>query len=89
MIGPDLAELDASWREYALCAQADPEAFFPEKGGSVAEAKRVCARCPVQAACLDYALRNNERFGVWGGTSEPERRRMLRRSPNAGRAAAA
>lgn len=76
MITPDLAELDAGWREDALCAQSDPEAFFPDKGGSAAEAKRVCARCPVQAACLDYALRNDERFGVWGGMSERERRRM-------------
>lgn len=78
MITPDLAELDAGWREDALCAQSDPDAFFPEKGGSVAEAKRVCAPCPVQAACLDYALRNDERFGVWGETSERERRAMRR-----------
>jgi WhiB family redox-sensing transcriptional regulator len=68
------------WQEEALCAQTDPEAFFPEKGGSTREAKRVCGRCDVKADCLEYALANDERFGIWGGLSERERRRLKRRA---------
>ena len=67
-------------QEEALCAQTDPEAFFPEKGGSTREAKRVCSRCDVRADCLDYALAHDERFGIWGGLSERERRRLKRRA---------
>lgn len=68
------------WQESALCAQTDPEAFFPEKGGSTRDAKRVCSECPVSTACLDYALAKDERFGIWGGMSERERRRLRRQS---------
>jgi WhiB family redox-sensing transcriptional regulator len=64
------------WWFEGVCAQTDPEVFFPEKGGSVREAKAVCARCPVRAQCLAHALAHGERFGVWGGLSEPERRRL-------------
>lgn len=66
------------WTEQALCAQTDPDAFFPEKGGSVREAKRICARCPVQVECLASAIKNGERFGIFGGLTERERRRLLR-----------
>ncbi|PZR54363.1 WhiB family transcriptional regulator [Xylanimonas oleitrophica] len=68
------------WQERALCAQTDPEAFFPEKGGSTREAKKVCASCEVRSECLDYALANDERFGIWGGLSERERRKLKRRA---------
>ena len=68
------------WQERALCAQTDPEAFFPEKGGSTREAKRVCTSCEVRAECLEYALANDERFGIWGGLSERERRRLKRQA---------
>ena len=68
---------DVGWQDQALCAQTDPEAFFPEKGGSTREAKRVCRGCEVRAECLEYALENDERFGIWGGLSERERRRGL------------
>jgi WhiB family redox-sensing transcriptional regulator len=68
------------WQERALCAQTDPEAFFPEKGGSTREAKRICLGCEVRAECLEYALANDERFGIWGGMSERERRRYRRRA---------
>ncbi len=68
----------AGWQEKALCAQTDPEAFFPEKGGSTREPKRGCTSCEVRAECLEYALENDERFGIWGGLSERERRRMTR-----------
>ena len=54
-----------SWQERALCAQTDPEAFFPEKGGSTREAKRVCLSCEVRSECLEYALAHDERFGIW------------------------
>jgi WhiB family redox-sensing transcriptional regulator len=75
------AEADAqSWQEQALCAETDPEAFFPEKGGSTREAKKICTGCEVKAQCLEYALSNDERFGIWGGLSERERRRLRRRA---------
>jgi len=78
-----LAEDDDSalaWQSNALCAQTDPEAFFPEKGGSTREAKRVCAKCDVRQACLEYALDHDERFGIWGGMSERDRRRLRRQA---------
>jgi len=65
-----------AWRLQALCAETDPEAFFPEKGGSTRDAKRVCSGCTVRAECLEFALANDERFGIWGGLSERERRRI-------------
>ena len=68
------------WQERALCAQTDPEAFFPEKGGSTREAKRVCVGCEVRSECLEYALENDERFGIWGGLSERERRKLKKRA---------
>ncbi|WP_298714272.1 WhiB family transcriptional regulator [uncultured Micrococcus sp.] len=71
-------EGDLAWQVDALCAQTDPEAFFPEKGGSTREAKKVCAACDVRRQCLDYAMANDERFGIWGGLSERERRRLRR-----------
>ena len=72
-----------SWKDDALCAETDPEAFFPEKGGSTREAKRVCSGCAVRSECLESALANDERFGIWGGLSERERRRvrLARRMP--------
>jgi WhiB family transcriptional regulator, redox-sensing transcriptional regulator len=69
-----------SWQERALCAQTDPEAFFPEKGGSTREAKKVCVGCEVRAECLEYALDHDERFGIWGGLSERERRKLKKRA---------
>lgn len=68
------------WQERALCAQTDPEAFYPEKGGSTKEAKRICTRCEVRAECLEFSLGRQERFGIWGGLSERERRKVLRRA---------
>jgi WhiB family transcriptional regulator, redox-sensing transcriptional regulator len=67
------------WMLEARCLDADPEAFFPEKGGSTREAKRICGICPVQQECLEYALERDQRFGIWGGMSERERRRFKRR----------
>lgn len=71
------------WQDLALCAETDPEAYFPEKGGSTAAAKATCDRCDVREQCLDYALTEDIHFGVWGGTSERERRKLRaeRRAP--------
>jgi WhiB family transcriptional regulator, redox-sensing transcriptional regulator len=76
----DEDEAAAGWQERALCAQTDPEAFFPEKGGSTREAKKVCVSCEVRAECLEYALEHDERFGIWGGLSERERRKLKKRA---------
>lgn len=62
------------WHHSALCAQTDPEVFFPESGRNATDAKRVCRRCPVQAECLADALAHHDQFGVWGGLSAKERR---------------
>jgi len=67
-----------AWMSDALCAQIATEMFFPERGGSTREAKGVCARCTVTAECLSYALQHDERFGIWGGKSERERRKLKR-----------
>jgi WhiB family redox-sensing transcriptional regulator len=69
-----------AWQTDSLCAQTDPEAFFPEKGGSTREAKKICGTCEVRNSCLDYALENDERFGIWGGLSERERRKLRKRA---------
>lgn len=69
-----------SWHELALCAQTGAGFFFPEPGSSVREAKQICLACEGRTACLEYALANDERFGVWGGLSEKERDR-IRRGP--------
>jgi WhiB family redox-sensing transcriptional regulator len=79
VLGPEDETLLLPWQIQALCSQTDPEAFFPEKGGSTREAKRVCGRCDVRGECLTYALAHDERFGIWGGLSERERRRLKRR----------
>lgn len=64
------------WLERAVCSQTDPEQFFPEKGVSAAVAKKVCNTCPVQVECLTWALRNEEFYGIWGGTEHYERLRI-------------
>jgi WhiB family transcriptional regulator, redox-sensing transcriptional regulator len=74
---------EADWRDRALCAQVDGEMFFPEKGGSTREAKRICQGCEVRSECLEYALAHDERFGIWGGLSERERRKLKPRDTQA------
>ena len=68
-----------TWRESALCAQTDPEVFFPPVGGRGGEpARRICRRCPVQTECLEVALARPAEgdVGIWGGTSARERRAL-------------
>jgi WhiB family redox-sensing transcriptional regulator len=75
--------LDEGWRAKAACAEVDPDLFFPvgvtgPAVGQIAAAKAVCGECTVQAECLDFAISTNQEYGVWGATSEEERR-VLRR----------
>lgn len=79
-LSDDYDDGELGWQSDALCAQTDPEAFFPEKGGSTRDAKKVCAACNVRSQCLEYALANDERFGIWGGLSERERRRLRKQA---------
>ena len=65
-----------TWQAEARCLEADPEIFFPERGGSSRAARAVCRDCTVRDECLRYALANREQFGIWGGTSERERRKL-------------
>lgn len=68
------------WTRDALCAQIDPETWFPRKGHPAASraARAICHACPVEAECLEYALRHDERFGIWGGQTEAQRRKLKR-----------
>jgi WhiB family redox-sensing transcriptional regulator len=70
--------LDRTWQRRANCMGVDPELFFPERGASTREAKEVCRGCVVREDCLEFAIANSEKFGIWGGMSERERRRVRR-----------
>lgn len=73
------------WMEEGLCAQSDPDAWYPGEGGSPVPAQEICngrerePGCPVRDECLAYALANDERFGVWGGLSEKQRKKLKQR----------
>lgn len=69
---------DRGWQARSNCMGVDPDLFFPERGASTREAKEVCRGCVVREDCLEYALENGEKFGIWGGMSERERRRLRR-----------
>jgi WhiB family redox-sensing transcriptional regulator len=66
------------WTDRAACRGTDTEIFFPANADEEAEALSICATCPVRAQCLDYAVRNRETYGIWGGTTPEQRRRMRR-----------
>ena len=70
--------MNLSWRQKAACRGVDPDIFYPVSDDDAGAAKAICAGCPVREACLEYALANRERDGVWGGATERERRRMIR-----------
>lgn len=79
------ADKELHWQDFALCAQTDPDIFFPEKGGSTTPATTVCSACPVQGQCLEYAISHDIRHGIWGGMSDNDRRRIARERRQAGR----
>jgi Transcription factor WhiB len=76
-----LAGQNLDWREAGVCNQTDPDVFFPDTGVPAEPAKAICHRCPSKYPCLRFALDEQIMYGVWGGTSPRERRRMLRRPP--------
>ena len=71
--------MDMTWMQEGRCRDIAPSTFFPSDGVGVDVARRICADCPVKAPCLEYALENHIDHGVWGGCSERERRRILKR----------
>jgi WhiB family redox-sensing transcriptional regulator len=73
-----LATDDLAWQDLANCRGADPDLFFPERGASTRTAKGICRECSVQAECLEFAIVSSEKFGIWGGLSERERRKIRR-----------
>lgn len=83
---------DAGWQERALCRGADANLFFPpqspelkeERLAREAQAKEICARCPVRRECLAFALATREPHGIWGGLNEVERRQLQTREQRAG-----
>lgn len=78
LLNNEQLEEERRWQERANCLGVDPDLFFPERGASTREAKAVCRGCEVRDDCLEYALANGEKFGIWGGLSERERRRVRR-----------
>jgi WhiB family redox-sensing transcriptional regulator len=75
--------VEAGWRSAAACRSSDPDLFFPVSSAGtaqreIAEALAVCARCPVQAHCREFALRTRQQHGIWGGMTEGERRQLWR-----------
>ena len=73
----DLAQ--NKWKLRGKCREVDGDIFFPERGASTRKAKAVCRRCEVQEECLEYAVNNGEKFGIWGGLSERERRAIRKK----------
>ena len=79
----------SGWQARANCMGVDPDLFFPERGSSTREAKEVCRGCVVRVDCLEFAIANGEKFGIWGGMSERERRRVRRARVQQGRGVSA
>jgi WhiB family redox-sensing transcriptional regulator len=85
MVNDASSTLVAEWRAQSNCRGVDPAVFFPERGEPTGEAKRICASCVVRDQCLEWALANGERYGIWGGLSGRERRRMRQKRRQAAR----
>lgn len=66
------------WMADAACGGASQNTFFPGRGESIKAAQEICAGCPVREPCLEYAIANREKWGIWGGLSERQRRRIAR-----------
>lgn len=86
-----LGSADYSWRALSTCRDTDPELFFPvgttgQALLQIAKAKSVCCQCPVTTECLEFALETNQDTGIWGGTSEEERRQIRREAAARARA---
>ena len=81
--------MGTEWMADGKCREVPPETFFPSDGLGVIRAQRICATCEVSVQCLEFALENGEKFGIWGGMSERERRRLRRARALERRAAAA
>jgi WhiB family redox-sensing transcriptional regulator len=80
--GYDLPAAQGDWVDSAVCAQTDPNLFYPEgKGFTGAKAKEVCRTCPVRIQCLDWALEHDERYGVWGGMTADQRAQLKKGRP--------
>ncbi len=75
-----------SWQDHANCSGANQDLFFPERGASTRKAKAICAACGVKEECLEFAITQGERFGIWGGLSERERRKIRRQRTLAAKA---
>ena len=73
-----LGSKELAWQDLANCRGADPDLFFPERGASTRTAKSICRECSVQAECIEFAIVSSEKFGIWGGMSERERRKIRR-----------
>ena len=69
---------DLAWHDGANCKGANADLFFPERGASTRTAKTICRECLVREECLEFAITTGEKFGIWGGMSERERRRVRR-----------
>lgn len=82
-----LAVDELAWQDYANCRGADTDLFFPERGASTRQAKAICAACEVRWECLDFAIEQGEKFGIWGGLSERERRKIRKQRALAGKKA--
>lgn len=82
-----MASRDTTWRERAACRNLDTDMFFPDAEADAGQALAVCAACPVRDACLDWAIATRQHDGIWGGTTESERKRIRRRRAAAARAA--
>ena len=74
----EVFEVDLAWQDLANCRGANADLFFPERGASTRQAKSICRACTVQNDCLEFAIKNGEKFGIWGGLSERERRKIRR-----------
>lgn len=74
-----VSEMVDVWDRDAACRGLDPSIFYPVSDEEAVQAKAVCHTCVVQVDCLEYALGERERDGVWGGATERERRRIIRR----------
>lgn len=72
------------WVTHAACAHTNPNTFFPEIGRPNTEAKHICQQCPVRPDCLEHALTHHEWYGIWGGLSDTERRKLRRASMSRG-----